>query len=64
MKGSLHGRAKLTEAQVRYIRDNCVPGTHCGPHAMGESISGKARQFGISRRQVRRIMERENWGHV
>lgn len=61
MKGSAHGRAKLTEAKVRYIRRNCIPGMHCGPHAMSESISGKARQFGVSRRQIARVLKGENW---
>lgn len=56
-----HGRAKVDEGKMRYIRENCKPGSHYGPHLMGESIAGKARQFGISRRQIRRILDGENW---
>lgn len=51
-RGARHGRAKLTEAQVRAIRDD------------GGTIYGIAKRFGISRRQVRRIISRDHWGHV
>lgn len=63
-KGSAHGMAVIDETKAKYIRGWCVPGTHCGPHPMGESISGISRRFNISRRQVRRILNRENWTHI
>ena len=75
-KGEFHGRHVLTERQVRWIRENCRPGAGNGQrggylHNGGErrrhtdpSISAIAEELGVSRKQVRRILDRENWGHV
>ena len=46
-RGEAHGRAKLTDADVRAIR--CDGGT----------VYGIAKRFGVSRRQVRRILDSE-----
>ena len=51
-RGEAHGRAKLTADQVRAIRHD------------GGTIYGIAKRFGISRRQVRRILDRDHWEHV
>jgi len=51
-RGEKHGRAKLSAAQVQAIRTD------------GGTIYGIAKRFGISRRQVRRILDRDHWGHV
>lgn len=51
-RGERHGRAKLTVEKVLAIR------------ADGRSVRAVARAFGISRKQVRRILDREQWAHV
>ena len=51
-RGEKHGRAKLTADQVLAIRVD------------GRSIRSIARAFGISRKQVRRILDREAWWHI
>ncbi|MFN4017640.1 MAG: helix-turn-helix domain-containing protein [Reyranella sp.] len=51
-RGEAHGRAKLTNAEVRAIRSD------------GGTVYGIAKRFGISRRQVRRILDGDHWGHV
>jgi hypothetical protein len=61
MKGEQHGRAKLRKADVIRIRKECRPGDHDGPHQMPNSIAGTARRYGISRKQVERILTGENW---
>jgi len=75
-KGERHGRHVLTERQVRWIRSNCRPGAGNGQrggvqHNGGErqrhghpSISAMTEEFSVSRRQIRRVLDRENWGHV
>mgnify|MGYP001807542780 CR=1 FL=1 len=45
--GEAHGRAKLTDEQVRAIRND------------GGTVYGIAKKFGVSRRQVRRIFDGE-----
>lgn len=67
MKGSAHGRAKLTEADVRWIREHYTPGNKGGRPELTESSTsspGIGKRFGISPRQVLRIVRGENWGHV
>jgi hypothetical protein len=60
MKGEAHGRHKLTEGDVEYIRRNYSTG-HDGPHAISGSARQLALKFNISRRQVMRIVRNENW---
>ena len=60
MKGVLHGRHKLTFRDVRYIRDHYATG-HDGPHPIPGSARQLADKFGISRRQIMRIVNGENW---
>jgi len=75
-KGELHGRHVLTQKQVRWIRVNCRPGSGNGQrggttHLGGErrrhtepSMNAIAEELGVCRKQIRRILDRENWGHV
>ncbi len=55
-KGSANGRAKLTEADVLYIRECFIAG--------GVSYSAMARQFGVSRVMVKSIVMGRNWAHL
>ena len=54
-KGEEHGQAKLTEVDVRRILQL---------HAIGLDNTSLARRFGVTRRQVRNIVNRKNWKHV
>lgn len=53
-KGSENGRSKLTDDQVRYIRDN------------PENLTGAklARKFGVSAATICLIRKGERWAHV
>jgi hypothetical protein len=53
--GAAHGRAKLTEANVREIRRR---------HVAGESPGRLAAVFGVGRTTIRHIICRETWTHV
>jgi len=64
LKGELHGRAKLTEVDVRWIREHYTPGNKGGRPETTQSstsLTGIARRYRISHRQVRRIVKGENW---
>lgn len=54
LKGSAHPLAKLTEADVRHIRDLGRP---YGLHAL-------ARLYGINRTTITAIVDRRKWKHV
>ena len=54
-RGARHGCAKLTEVDVREIRE-CVAG--------GASQTATARAFGISQPHVSAIVARSTWAHV
>lgn len=65
MRGELHGRAKLTERDVYWIREHYTPGNKGGRPETTQSstsLTGIAKRFGISHRQVFRIVRKENWG--
>lgn len=67
MKGSLHGRAVLTDADVRWIRAHYVPGNRGGRPETTESatsLQGMAKRFGVAHSTIRRIVTRETWGHI
>jgi hypothetical protein len=51
-KGTAHGKAKFTDAQILMIR------------ASEESGAELARQFGVSRTCIWQIRHRKNWSHV
>ena len=75
-RGERHGRHILTEKNVRWIRANCRPGAGSGQrggttHLGGErrrhtlpSIRACAEQFGVDKKQIRRVLDRENWKYV
>ena len=54
-RGEEHGRAKITEAHVRTIRER---------HAAGENYRALARLFGISNVMIGLIVRRKSWRHV
>jgi len=64
-RGEDHGRAVLTEAAVRFIRKNYIPGNKggCGSESRF-SLSGLGKRFGVSHRQIWRVVHMENWAHV
>lgn len=64
MKGELHGRAKLTEVDVRWIREHYTPGNKGSRPEVTESSTSSTRigkRYRISSRQVLRIVKGENW---
>ncbi|MGV0580315.1 hypothetical protein ABQE57_17005 [Mycolicibacterium elephantis] len=55
-RGEKHGRAKLTEIQVREIRRK---------HASGEfAVKQLAREYGVTHTAISYIIRRVNWAHV
>lgn len=52
--GSRHSRAKITEADVIYIRKNCTRG----------SSTSLGLRFGMSPRSIRKIASGKLWSHV
>ena len=54
--GTRHGSAKLTESDVRAIRERYAAG--------GVSTSRLATVYGVAPSTVARIITREKWGHV
>lgn len=54
-RGEKHGASKLTDDRVRSIRAR---------HANGETVSALAKDFGVSARNVRLVVQRETWRHV
>ncbi len=63
-RGEAHGRAKLTEVDVLWIRENYTPGNKGGRPETTQSstsLTGIGKRYRISHRQVRRIVKGENW---
>jgi hypothetical protein len=63
--GEAHGKAKLTAAKVRLIRQLWKPGNKGGRN--GDSRSSQrslARRFGVSYHQIWLIVHGKNWGHT
>lgn len=54
-RGNRNGRAKVTEAQVRAIRQRA---------SSGETHAALASEFGLSRPAISFIVTRRNWQHV
>lgn len=62
MRGESHGRAVVTENQVAWIRREYQPNLKGGGHVEQRgSIRWMGAMVGLSRRQVKRIIEKENW---
>jgi DNA invertase Pin-like site-specific DNA recombinase len=55
LRGSAHGRARLTEAAVVEIRKR---------HADGASVTRLAQLFHVGWATVRDVVKRKNWRHV
>lgn len=55
-KGSANGRAKLTERDVRDIRAEYATG-----HVKQQEL---AERYGITRRGIKAVVNRQNWSHV
>lgn len=57
-RGEHHGRSKLTEESVREIRSRFVSGCRVnGARAL-------AMEFGVLPFVIRKVVNRQNWGHV
>jgi len=56
LKGMRNGRAKLTENQIYEIRDRYILGD--------VTVSQLAREYGVSRTTVRRIVTYQLWRHI
>ena len=54
-RGEAHPAAKLTESDVISIRARC---------AAGESLRHVASAYGVSRTNIRMIIQRRTWSHV
>jgi len=54
-RGELHYLAKLSNAGVRAIRD---------AYGAGATVSDLAREYGVSRRCIRLVLDGRTWRHV
>ncbi len=61
-RGSLNGAAKLTAQQVIEMRLRYFTARKAGDH--GVTMLRLAREYGISKEQVRNILHRRQWTHV
>lgn len=61
LKGEKHGRAKLSEAEARAIKQRCIKGR--GPYDTGNAVE-LSRKYNVSRRQVLLIASGRSWAHV
>lgn len=58
LRGVRQSSSKLTEDDVRYIRENYVPySRNCGTRALGK-------KFGVSKTTIIRVVSGEYWAHV
>ena len=64
-RGELHGRHVLTERVITFIRWNYRRGNKGGRnHDSRFSLRGLGKRFGVSHRQIFRVLKGENWKHV
>ncbi len=56
LKGTNHGRAKLTREQVLEIREKYVPWKY-STHKLAE-------EYGVSEMTIHRIVKRKLWTHI
>ncbi len=54
--GEEHGMAKVTETQVREIRERYIPNV--------VSYSMLAKEYGVTRRQIMNVVKRISWSHI
>ncbi len=55
-RGTTHGRSKLTEQQVKDIRDKYVPWVY--------STTKLAKEYGVSHVMINAIVNKKNWNHI
>jgi len=58
LKGEQHGYSKLTEDNVKWIRENYIP------HNREFSSRALGRKFGVSQGQIHHIIKNEYWNHI
>jgi len=58
IKGEQNGNSKLTEEQIKWIRDNYIP-----RHKEFGGIS-LTKKFGVKKAQISRIVKNETWKHI
>ena len=63
-RGDAHYAAKLTEADVRLIRDAIVERARLLKAARQLSNELLGDKFGVGRRTIEKIATRETWGHL
>ena len=62
--GELHGRAVLTNEQVLAIRSRYARRSPRGDRDYRITMAQLAREYGVSKRQVLRILHRVQWTHL
>lgn len=64
-RGERDGVAKLTESAVREIRARWTAGRPCaGPKRQPNSAGALAREFGVRKATIARVVKRITWAHV
>lgn len=64
MKLSPPTSAKLTEEDVRLIRELTLARRRMLEQASNLTYERLAEKFGVSKRSIRRVIDGETWGHV
>lgn len=62
-RGESHGRAQLTDAQVREIRERYGPPRKPGPNPKSPAHE-LAQEYGVSLHVIQRIVQRKTWLHI
>lgn len=57
-RGETHGQAKLTEQQVREIKQQCIPGSRL------HGFRPLARKYKVSKPVIAGIVKNQGWKHV
>jgi len=63
LKGSSNGTSKLTEVQVKQIRQEAVVGNRTG-YNNGSNIKEIAIKYNVSIETIRKIIHRHTWKHI
>jgi predicted DNA binding protein len=62
--GELHGMVKLTNEQVLAIRSRYARRSLRGDRDYRITMGQLAKEYGVSKQQVLRILHREQWKHL